>query len=112
MSVEILAIRQPSVLTRLRNTGADGTSLERGAGEIQSLLQALDGLELDISETLGSLCQLVFHETDARHATSREELRDIGVGCFEGKVANVASVGGLGGEIKRLPNGISTTLAL
>ena len=86
--------------------------MERRAREIQSLPQTLDGLELDISKTLRGLCQLVFHETNVRHATCSEKLGDIGVSCFERKVANVASVGGLCGEIKRLPDGISTTLAL
>jgi hypothetical protein len=72
-----------SLLTRLSNTGTDGTSLERRAGQIQSLLQALNSLELNVSETLGGLGELVLHNADICDSASSEKLGDIGLGGFE-----------------------------
>jgi hypothetical protein len=86
--------------------------LEAGTRQVQSLLQTLNGLELDVSEALGGLGQLVLHNTDICHTTSSEKVGDISLGGFEGKVADVASVGRLGRKIERLPDGVSTTLAL
>jgi hypothetical protein len=107
LSVKML-IRYRNILTRLCDAGTDRPSLERRAGQVQSLLQALDGLKLHISEALGGLGQLVFHNADICHTTSSEKLGDIGLGSLERKVANVASVRGLGREIERLSDGIST----
>jgi hypothetical protein len=105
---EKILIKHHPILTRLCDAGANRSSLERRAGQIQSLLQALDALKLHISETLGGLCQLILHNADICHTTSSEKFRNIGLSGFEGKIANVASVRGLGRKIERLSDGIST----
>lgn len=97
-------------LTRLCDASADGTALKGGARQIQGLLQTLNGLELNVAETLRGLGHLVLHNSDIGDTTSREKIGDIIGGSIEGKVADVAGERRLGGKVEGLANGISTAL--
>ena len=95
--------------TRLRNAGTNGSTLKTGARQIQGLLQTLHSLEFHVAKALGGLCQLVLHDPDICDAAAGKEIGDIIRSCVERQVSNVGSKRRLGGEVKRLSNGVSTT---
>ncbi|KAH0445592.1 hypothetical protein KCU90_g114, partial [Aureobasidium melanogenum] len=86
---KIGAKMRPSRLTWVGNADADVSALELSLAESKSLLQAVDGTELDIAETLGSAVHLVLNNANAGNLASVEEIADIGLGDFERKVAKV-----------------------
>lgn len=99
---------RPPGLTWVGNADADVSALELSLAESKSLLQAVDGTELDIAETLGSAVHLVLNDANAGNLASVEEIADIGLGDFERKVAKVGSVRGLVGKRKLLTNGVTS----
>lgn len=99
-------------LTRLCDADTDGPSLEGGAGEVESLLQTVYGLEFDVSEPLRGFRQLIFHNTNVRHSTVDKEVRDISRSRIKGQVSDMGSIRRLGGEREGLPHGVTTTFTV
>lgn len=85
--------------------------MEAGAGQVESLLQTIDSLKLDVAKALRGLCQLVLHNSDIGHAAASKQVGDVIGSRIEGKVPNVGSEGRLSWKSKRLANGVSTPLS-
>lgn len=86
------------MLTRISNLDSDDTALERLAVQSQSLLQALEVLELGVGETLGTLLLAVLDDADVNNVASLKELGDGLDGGIVGQVAQVSGKRGLVGE--------------
>lgn len=86
------------MLTRIGDLDSDDTALERLAVQSQSLLQALEVLELGVGETFGTLLLAVLDDADVDNVASLKELGDGLDGGIVGKVAQVSGKGGLVGE--------------
>jgi hypothetical protein len=84
-----------TVHTGLSNADADVSALELGAGKVESLLQAIEGAELDVAETLGLAVELVLDDADVGDLAAGKEVGDVALGRVEGEVAQVGSVRGL-----------------
>ncbi len=84
--------------TGLGDADPDISALERRAGQVESLLQAIERAELNIAESLGLAIQLVLNDAHVGDLASAEEVVDVTLGSIEGEVAQVGSVWGLVGE--------------
>ena len=79
-------------LTGLGHTDANVTSAQLGSVEGERLLEAIQGGELDIAETLGLSLEPVLHDPDAGDGAVGKEVRDVRLSHLEGEVPNMGRV--------------------
>jgi len=88
-------------LGRIGNLDSDSAALEVYAVESQSLLEALEVLELSIRETLRAVLLAILDNPDVQHLASLEELGD-GLGSrIVGEVSEMSGKRRLGGQCLR-----------
>ena len=107
VSCVVVAHRTGGGLTWVGNADANVPALELRLAKSESLLQAVDSAEGDITEALGSAIKLVLDDTDAGDFASRKEVLYIVLGDFERKVAQMGRVRGLGGKRKFLTDSVA-----
>lgn len=86
------------IRTGLGDADAHVAALELGAGQVESLLQAVERAKLDVAEALGLAVELVLDDAHVGDLAVGEEVVDIALGGVEGEVAEMGCVRGLGGE--------------
>jgi hypothetical protein len=95
-------------LTRFSNADSDVAAHERGLCEGESLLQAVNCGELNVTEALGLVVELVLDNANVGDLASAEEGLDIGLGDIEGEITEVGSVRRLVGHGEFLASGERT----
>lgn len=85
-------------LTRIGDLDLDHSPVEVLAIKGQSLLEAIESLEFDITETLGALQLTVLDKADVDDTTVSEIFTHGVVGNIVGKVAQVSGIRRLVGE--------------
>jgi hypothetical protein len=83
---------------RLSDADADVSAAKALLVALQSLLQGIEAVELDVTETLGLIVE-VLHDADAGNLRLAEEALDVGIGGIERDVAEMNSVWGTGREL-------------
>lgn len=96
-----------AVHTWFGDADSDISALELRAREVKSLLQALDGAKLDISEAFRLSVQLVLDNANVSDLAAGEEVVHVALGGVEGQIAQVGGIRGLGGEGELLAHGES-----
>ena len=99
---EQVLLSRKEKLTRISDLNSDVASLERLAIQSQSLLEALDILELSVGETLRAHELPVLDDTDAAQIAALEELRDCLIRSLVREVAQVSGVRRLSGKFRRV----------
>jgi hypothetical protein len=84
-----------TVLTWFSDTDTDVPALELCAGQVECLLQTIDGAKLDVAETLGLTIHLVLDNAHIGNLAVGEEVVYVTLGGVEGQVTQMSSVGGL-----------------
>jgi len=64
--------------------------------EFQSLFQAVESSEFNVSKTLGLAIHLVLNEANTGHRACRKKVLDIGLSDFEGEIAEMSGERRLG----------------
>ncbi|KAI6750153.1 hypothetical protein HG531_007418 [Fusarium graminearum] len=94
-------VKDVGQLTRVGNLNLDHSSTERFTIKGKGLLETIEGLKLDVTESLGALQLAVLNETDVDDTTACKEVGHGIVGNIVGKVTEVGGKGRLIGESLR-----------